>query len=41
MRRDERSTSPVYWAFRVDGIFHETSQDKVYRTTSKDLVEKY
>ncbi|XP_011871620.1 PREDICTED: kinesin-like protein KIF9 [Vollenhovia emeryi] len=41
MRRDAQSTCPVYWAFHVDGIFHETSQDKVYCTTAKDLVKKY
>ncbi|XP_072759170.1 kinesin-like protein KIF9 [Anoplolepis gracilipes] len=30
----------VYWTFQTDGIFHETSQDKVYRATTKDLIEK-
>ncbi|XP_011697545.1 PREDICTED: kinesin-like protein KIF9 isoform X2 [Wasmannia auropunctata] len=39
-RQDERSRCPVYWAFRIDGIFHEMSQDKVYCATAKDFVEK-
>jgi len=41
MRRDRQSRCPIYWAFRIDGIFHEMSQDKVYCATAKDLVEKY
>lgn len=43
MRRNQKSTSPhpIYWVFQTDGIFHETSQDKVYHATTKDLVEKY
>lgn len=41
-RRNRLSAAPhpVYWTFRTNGIFHETSQDKVYRATTKDLVEK-
>ncbi|EFN78196.1 Kinesin-like protein KIF9 [Harpegnathos saltator] len=31
---------PIYWTFPTDGIFHEASQDRVYRTIAKDLLEK-
>ncbi|XP_039314696.1 kinesin-like protein KIF9 [Solenopsis invicta] len=41
MRRDKQSKDPVYWAFRVDEIFYEMSQDKVYCATAKNLIEKY
>ncbi|EGI67549.1 Kinesin-like protein KIF9 [Acromyrmex echinatior] len=40
MQRDKQSKHPIYWAFHIDGIFHEMSQDKVYCATAKDLVEK-
>ncbi|KAG5323466.1 KIF9 protein, partial [Acromyrmex heyeri] len=41
MQRDKQSKHPIYWAFHIDGIFHEMSQDKVYCATAKDLIEKY
>ncbi|KAG5345495.1 KIF9 protein, partial [Acromyrmex charruanus] len=40
MQRDKQSKHPIYWAFHIDGIFHEMSQDKVYCATAKDLIEK-
>ncbi|XP_018316499.1 kinesin-like protein KIF9 isoform X1 [Mycetomoellerius zeteki] len=40
IQRDKQSRHPIYWAFHIDGIFHEMSQDKVYCTTAKDLVKK-
>ncbi|XP_032675360.1 kinesin-like protein KIF9 [Odontomachus brunneus] len=39
-RRGRKSAYPVYWAFPTNGIFHEASQDRVYRATAKDLLEK-
>ncbi|KYQ46322.1 Kinesin-like protein KIF9 [Trachymyrmex zeteki] len=39
IQRDKQSRHPIYWAFHIDGIFHEMSQDKVYCTTAKDLVK--
>ncbi|KYN39649.1 Kinesin-like protein KIF9 [Trachymyrmex septentrionalis] len=39
MQRDKQSKHPIYWAFHIDRIFHEMSQDKVYCATAKDLVK--
>ncbi|XP_025075632.1 uncharacterized protein LOC112553035 [Pogonomyrmex barbatus] len=43
LQREKQSMGsyPMYWVFRTNGIFHETSQEKVYHATAKDFFEKY
>ncbi|XP_046143083.1 uncharacterized protein LOC114877482 isoform X2 [Osmia bicornis bicornis] len=34
------SKEPSYWCFQVDDIFHDSSQEEVYRVSTEDLVPK-